>query len=232
MKLDQVIGGLVLIVSAGVVSAFELPDFSTLFFQDNTSEVNEQLEEAKFELKAQHAILLDESLANKVNILVSRQKNRVLITGQAETEELREKAQQLVLQAASLKWTQGAANDVEPANALVCGEAALKTSGNEKRRSNLKTAKPCSTVNQFYNEIHIAKVLSAIQQSDDDVLRASIVNQLLHKGVIERMDAVKVIVSEKRVYLLGDQIDSSTAKEMMGFVSALPGVKTVMPFLN
>ena len=74
--------------------------------------------------------------------------------------------------------------------------------------------------------------MSEIEQSDDDLLRATIVNKLLHAGVINRADSIKVAVSDAHVYLLGDQLNQKTADETKSFISDLPGVKKVVPLFR
>ncbi|MBV1913325.1 MAG: BON domain-containing protein [Cycloclasticus sp.] len=212
--------------------AFELSALTDRFIEDNATGVEGQLKDAAFEFNVESALLRNEMLRENTHIIVSRNRNSVLIAGQATTQELKDKVQRLVLDAAHLQWTQGDINHVEPSNAQVCGEKASKKAANDRRRFNLKTAEECSTVNRFYNEVRVSTPMSEIEQSDDDLLRATIVNQLLHAAIIDRADTIKVVVSDKYVYLLGDQLSQQTAQQAARFVEAMRGVEKVVPLFR
>jgi len=156
----------------------------------------------------------------------------VLIAGQAETQELKEKVLRLVLSEAHLKWTQGDVNHVEPSNAQVCGKKASRMAANDRRKFNLKTAQECSTVNRFYNEVRVLAPMNEVERSDDDLLRATISNKLLHAAIINKADTIKIVVSDKYVYLLGDQLSEETAQRAAEFVSSVEGVKKVVPLFR
>lgn len=213
-------------------NAFELSTLSDRLFGDHATGIEGQLKEAKFEFDVSSALLRRESLRKGTNIVVSRNRNSVLIAGQAATQELKDAVLELVLSEAHLQWTQGDVNHVEPSNAQVCGEKASKMAANDRRRFNLKTAEECSTVNRFYNEVRIAAPLSEIERSDDDLLRATIVNKLLQAAVIDKADTIKVVVADRYVYLLGDQLSQSTAQHATQFVTDLAGVNKVVPLFR
>jgi len=213
-------------------TAFELADLSDVLFKDTATGVKGQLKDAKFEFDAYSTILLDKGLSKNVHILVARNRSSVLIAGQARTKQLREKVQRLVLGVAHVKWKEGDVNDVEPANAQVCGKGASKVSGNERRKFNLKSADECSTVNRIYNEVIVGIPLDEKQQSDDDLLRAKIVNELLYASIIENADTVKIVVTSGVVYLLGDQLAKETAEQVTKFVKDLTDVKKVIPLFR
>jgi Predicted periplasmic or secreted lipoprotein len=156
----------------------------------------------------------------------------VLIAGQAASQALKDQVLQLVLSEAHLRWTQGDVNHVEPSNAQVCGKKASKVAANDRRRFNLKTAEECSSVNRFYNEVRVATPVSEVERSDDDLLRATIVNQLLHAGVIQKVDTIKVVVADQYVYLLGDQLNQSSAQRATEFVGGITGVTNVVPLFR
>tara|TARA_R110002095_G_scaffold95399_8_gene83358 strand:+ start:197 stop:886 length:690 start_codon:yes stop_codon:yes gene_type:complete len=217
-----------LIFSTSTAGAFEFSDISERIFGDNVSGVEGQIKDAEFEFEVGSAILLDETLRKNSHILVSRNRNSVLIAGQANSQELKDQVLRVVLDAAHLKWTQGDVNHVEPSNAQVCGEKASKMAANDRRRFNLKTAEECTTVNRFYNEVRVSTPISEIARSDDDVLRATITNKLLHAAIIDRADSIKVLVSDQYVYLLGDQLDQATAQKAAAFVQAMNNAKKVV----
>lgn len=221
----------VLIVSCPSHS-FGLADLSDILFEDTATGVEGQLKDAKFEFNAYAVLLLDVELNKETNIIVVRNRSSVLIAGQASTKALRNKAQELILGVARLKWKEGDVNNVEPANAKICGKAARHIAGNERRKFNLKTTEDCSTINRLYNEVVIRAPLNEIQQSDDDLLRSEIINKLLHASVIERSDSVSVIVTGGQVYLLGDQLSEKVAERVAQFVMALEGVKKVVPLFR
>ena len=213
-------------------SAFEFSDIGERIFGDNVSGVEGQIKDAEFEFKVGSVILLDEVLRKNSHILVSRNRNSVLIAGQASSQELKDKVLRVVLDAAHLKWTQGDVNHVEPSNAQVCGEKASKMAANDRRRFNLKTARDCSTVNRFYNEVRVSTPMSEIARSDDDVLRATITNKLLHAAIIDKADVIKVLVSDQYVYLLGDQLGQATAQKATTFVEGMSKAKKVVPLFR
>jgi len=221
-----------LFFAASTAGAFEFSDISDRVFGDNVSGVEGQIKDAEFEFEVGSAILLDETLRKNSHILVSRNRNSVLIAGQASSQELKDKVLRVVLDAAHLKWTQGDANHVEPSNAQVCGEKASKMAANDRRRFNLKTAEECTTVNRFYNEVRVSTPISEIARSDDDVLRATITNKLLHAAIIDRADRIKVLVSDQYVYLLGDQLDQARAQKATAFVQAMNNAKKVVPLFR
>lgn len=221
-----------LFFAASTAGAFEFSDISDRIFGDNVSGVEGQIKDAEFEFEVGSAILLDETLRKNSHILVSRNRNSVLIAGQANSQELKDKVLRVVLDAAHLKWTQGDVNHVEPSNAQVCGEKASKMAANDRRRFNLKTAEECTTVNRFYNEVRVSTPISEIARSDDDVLRATITNKLLHAAIIDRADSIKVLVSDQYVYLLGDQLDQATAQKAAAFVQAMNNAKKVVPLFR
>ena len=97
---------------------------------------------------------------------------------------------------------------------------------------NLKTAQECSTVNRFYNEVRVSTPISEVARSDDDLLRASIVNKLLHASIIDKAETIKVVVSDGYVYLLGDQLSQSTAQQATRFVNDMAGVEKVVPLFR
>jgi len=140
--------------------------------------------------------------------------------------------QQLVLDVARLKWIEGDVNQVEPSNAQVCGEKASRSAANSKRRFNLKQVAECSTVNRFYNEVRISPPLSEMEQSNDDLLRATIINQLLRASIIDKAEVINVVVSDSQVYLLGDQLTQVTAQKSTVFVEGLPDVGSVVPLFR
>jgi len=212
--------------------AFELSDITDRIFEDNATGIEGQLKDAAFEFKVKTALLRNEKLRNNTHVVVSRNRGSVLIAGQAETQELKEKVLRLVLSEAHLKWTQGDVNHVEPSNAQVCGKKASRMAANDRRKFNLKTAQECSTVNRFYNEVRVLAPMNEVERSDDDLLRATISNQLLHAAIIEKADTVKVVVSDKYVYLLGDQLSQETARRATEFVGSVDGVKKVVPLFR
>jgi len=212
--------------------AFELGGLSDVLFEDTATGVEGQLKDAKFEFDAYSTILLNKGLSKNVYILVARNRSSVLIAGQARTAQLREKVQRLVLGVAHVRWKAGNVNDVEPANAQICGKGASRVSGNERRKFNLKSADECSTVNRIYNEVVVAEPLNEKQQSDDDLLRAKIVNELLYASIIENADRVKIVVTSGVVYLLGDELVKQTAKQVTKFVKDLTDVKKVIPLFR
>ncbi len=212
--------------------AFEFSDLADRVFKDNATGIEGQLKDASFEFKVKTALLRNEALRNNTHIIVSRNRGSVLIAGQAGTQEFKDKVLQLVLSEAHLKWAQGDVNRVEPSNAQVCGKKASKIAANERRKFNLKTAQECSTVNRFYNEVRVSTPMDEVGRSDDDLLRATISNQLLHAGIISKADTIKMVVSDKYVYLLGDQLSQATAQRATTFVGAMPGVEKVVPLFR
>lgn len=220
------------IFATSPAKAFELSALTDRLFEDNATGVEGQLKDAAFEFNVESALMRKEKLRKNTHIIVSRNRSSVLIAGQATTQELKERVQRIVLNAAHLQWTQGDVNHVEPSNAQVCGEKASKKAANDRRRFNLKTAEECSTVNRFYNEVRVSTPMSETEQSDDDLLRATIVNQLLHAAIIDRADTIKVVVSDKYVYLLGDQLSEQTAQQATRFVEAMRGVEKVVPLFR
>jgi len=199
---------------------------------DLSEALDGQLRDAEFEFDVGVAILSSEGLRKNAHIVVSRNENSILIVGQATSQELKGEAQQLVLDVARLKWIEGDVNHVEPSNARVCGEKASTSAANSKRRFNLKQVAECSTVNRFYNEVRISPPLSEIEQSDDELLRATIINQLLRASIIDKADVINVVVSDSRVYLLGDQLTQATAQKATVFVEGLPDVEMVVPLFR
>lgn len=232
MKPSSALAGVIFMLLSFSSFSFEIDRLSDLFFKDTAVGIERQLKDARFEFEADSAILASQVLTNKVHILVARNKNSVLIAGQAISPELRDKVQKMVLGVAHVKWKQGDVNHVEPANAQICGKGASRVSGNERRKFNLKSAGECSTVNRVYNEVIISAPMNETQQSDDDLLRARIVNKLLHAKVIEKADTIKVVVTGGLVYLLGDQLTEEFAGEVSQFVTSLPEVKKVVPLFR
>jgi len=231
MKLIQrVFFGLLFLTSAA--EAFEMSDITDRLFEDKATGIEGQLKDAAFEFKVNSALLRDEALRENSYIAVSRNRSSVLIAGQARTQELKQRVQRIVLNAAHLQWTQGDVNHVEPSNAQVCGQKASKKAANDKRRFNLKTVEECSSVNRFYNEVRVSTPMSETEQSDDDVLRATILNKLLHAAIIDKAETIKVVVSDKHVYLLGDQLSQSTAQQATRFVNEVAGVEKVVPLFR
>jgi len=212
--------------------AFELSDISARLFEDNATGIEGQLKDATFEFKVDTALLRNEILRKGAHIVVSRNRSSVLIAGQAATQELKDKVLRVVLSEAHLQWTQGDVNHVEPSNAQVCGKKASKVAANDRRRFNLKTAEECSTVNRFYNEVRVSTPISEVERSDDDLLRATILNKLLHASVIDKAETIKVVVSDSYVYLLGDQLSQSTAQQATRFVNEMGGVEKVVPLFR
>jgi len=213
-------------------NAFELSDITDRLFEDNLTGVEGQLKDAEFEFQVDSVLLLDERLRKNSHILVARNRSSVLIAGQAKSDELKAQVQRIVLETANLKWTQGDVNRVEPSNAQVCGEKASKMAANERRRFNLKTVAECSTVNRFYNEVRVAEPMTELAQSDDDVLRATITNRLLRESIIDKAETIKVVVSDQYVYLLGDQLNQSTADRATALVKSMPSIKKVIPLFR
>ena len=211
--------------AATTVHAFELSDISDRLFEDNATGIEGQLKDAAFEFKVDSALLRNKTLREGAHIVVSRNRNSVLIAGQAATEEIKNKVLSVVLSEAHLQWTQGDVNHVEPSNAQVCGKKASKMAANDRRRFNLKTAEECSTVNRFYNEVRVSTPIS-------EVARASIVNKLLHASIIDKAETIKVVVSDGYVYLLGDQLSQSTAQQATRFVNDMAGVEKVVPLFR
>jgi len=209
-----------------------LSDISDRLFADKATGIEGQLKDAAFEFKVDTAILREQTLRENTHILVSRNRGSVLIAGQARSQAVKDRVQRLVLNTAHLQWMEGDVNNVEPSNAQVCGKKAAKAAANERRRFNLKTAVECSTVNRFYNEVTVATPSSEIEQSDDDVLRATILNKLLHANIIDKADTIKVVVSGQQVYLLGDQLEQATADKAADYVSNIPLVGKVTPLFR
>jgi len=212
--------------------AFELSDITDRLFEDNATGIEGQLKDSEFEFKVKTALLRNEKLRNNTHVVVSRNRGSVLIAGQAETQDLRDKVLRLVLSEAHLKWTQGDVNHVEPSNAQVCGKKASKMAANDRRKFNLKTAQECSTVNRFYNEVRVSTPMNEVERSDDDLLRATISNRLLHAAIINKADTIKVVVSDKYVYLLGDQLSKETAQQATDFVGSMADVRKVVPLFR
>tara|TARA_R110002111_G_scaffold99170_4_gene153227 strand:- start:6879 stop:7577 length:699 start_codon:yes stop_codon:yes gene_type:complete len=231
MKSIQILFFTLLVTITGT-HAFELSDITDRLFEDNLTGVEGQLKDAEFEFQVNSVLLLDDRLRKNSHILVARNRNSVLIAGQAKSEELKTQVQRVVLETANLKWTQGDVNQVEPSNAQVCGEKASKMAANERRRFNLKTVAECSTVNRFYNEVRLTEPMSELAQSDDDVLRATISNRLLRESIIDKVETIKVVVSDRHVYLLGDQLDQLTADRATALVRSMAGIKKVMPLFR
>ncbi|ORU92890.1 MAG: transport-associated protein [Cycloclasticus sp. symbiont of Bathymodiolus heckerae] len=221
-----------LFFAATTVNAFELSDITDRIFKDNATGIEGKLKDAAFEFKVETALLRNETLRNETHIVVLRNRGSVLIAGQAATQELKDKVQRLVLSEAHLQWRQGDVNHVEPSNAQVCGKKASKMAANDRRKFNLKAAKECSTVNRFYNEVRVSTPMSEIERSDDDVLRATISNKLLHAKIIKKADTIKILVSDKHVYLLGDELDQSTAQRATTFVNDMLAVEKVVPLFR
>ena len=217
---------------ASSASAFNLSDIGDRLFADTATGIEGQLKDASFEFKVDSAVLRNAALRENTHILVSRNRGSVLIAGQATTQALKNQVQALVLDTANLKWLQGDVNNVEPSNAQICGKKAAKSAANDRRRFNLKTAEECSTVNRFYNEVRVGKPMTEVQQSDDDLLRATLLNKLLHASVIDQADTIKIVVSDKYVYLLGDQLSKETAQRATEFVGSIAGVKQVVPLFR
>jgi len=213
-------------------SAFDLPSLGQYFLKSKITEEAAQLRDSTFEIDVSMAILESKSLTKDAQITVSRTGDTVLIVGQAKTAELKSRIQEIVLEAANLQWTQGDVNNVEPSNAQVCGKKAAKVAANDRRRFNLKTAEECSTVNRFYNEVEVTELMGAIEQSDDDLLRATILNQLLHARLIEKAGTVKVIVSDHKAYLLGSRLTQAEAEQVTAFVNTVPKVSKVIPLFR
>ncbi len=213
-------------------SAFELPSFGQYFLENKVTGEAAQLRDSTFEIDVSMAILESKPLTKGAQITVSRTGDTVLIVGQAKTAELKSRIQEIVLEAANLQWTQGDVNNVEPSNAQVCGKKAAKVAANDRRRFNLKAAEECSTVNRFYNEVEVTELMGAIEQSDDDLLRATILNQLLHARLIENAGTVKVVVSDHKAYLLGDQLTQKVAEQVTAFVNTMPTVSKVVPLFR
>lgn len=214
------------------VNAVDLSSMTGGLFTSKTTVIDGQIRNAEFEFNVGTAILSDENLRENTHIIVSRNQNSVLIAGQAATDELKNDVQRLVLEVARLKWQQGDVNQVEPSNAQVCGDSAPKAAANNRRRFNLQQSADCSTVNRFYNEVRVSLPVSAIKQSDDELLRATIVNQLLHAGVVKTAETIKVVVSDNTVYLLGDELSETTAQHATVFVNELSGVEKVVPLFR
>ena len=213
-------------------NAFELIDITDSLFEDKATGIEGQLKDAAFEFKVKTALLQNDNVRTYANILVSRNRNSVLIAGEAKTQVLKDKVLKLVLDEAHLQWTQGDINNVEPSNVQVCGEKASKMAANDRRRFNLKTAKDCSTVNRFYNEVRVTEPRTELEQSDDDVSRAHILNQLMHASIIQSASTIKVVVSDKHVYLLSDQLSQETADKATAFVKSLSDVGKVTPLFR
>jgi len=217
---------------ASSASAFNLSDLSDRLFTDKATGIEGQLKDSAFEFKVDSAVLRNAELRENTHILVSRNRGSVLIAGQAKTQALKDQVQALVLNTAHLKWMEGDVNNVEPSNAQVCGKKAAKIAANDRRRFNLKTAEECSTVNRFYNEVQVGSPMGEVQQSDDDLLRATILNKLLHASIIDKADTIKIVVSDKHVYLLGDQLAQSSADKATAFVENMPEVDKVTPLFR
>jgi osmotically-inducible protein OsmY len=221
-----------LILAVSSANAFDLTDVADTLFKDKATGIEEQLRDAAFEFNVKSVILRNDKLRKDTHILVSRNRSSVLIAGEAKTQALKDKVLALVLDEARLQWTQGDVNNVEPSNAQACGEKASKMAANDRRRFNLKTAKECSTVNRFYNEVRVTEPRTELEQSDDDVRRAHIINQLLHASIIQSTDSIKVVVTDKQVYLLGDQLSKEAAAKATAFVKDLRGVEKVIPLFR
>ncbi|HIG79691.1 MAG TPA: BON domain-containing protein [Cycloclasticus sp.] len=222
----------VLVFYATSAQAFELSDITDRLFEDDATGIEGQLKDAAFEFKVDTALLRSDTLRNNTHIVVSRNRGSVLIAGQAASQALKDQVLQLVLSEAHLRWTRGDVSHVEPSNAQVCGKKGSKVAANDRRRFNLKTAEECSSVNRFYNEVRVATPVSEVERSDDDLLRATIVNQLLHSGVIQKVDTIKVVVADQYVYLLGDQLNQSSAQRTTEFVGGITGVTNVVPLFR
>jgi len=220
------------ILVASSANAFNLSDISDRLFTDTATGIEGQLKDATFEFKVDSAVLRNAALRENTHILVSRNRGSVLIAGQAKTQALKDQVQALVLNTAHLKWMEGDVNNVEPSNAQVCGKKAAKSAANDRRRFNLKTAEECSTVNRFYNEVRVGTPMGEVQKSDDDLLRATILNKLLHASIIDKADTIKIVVSDKYVYLLGDQLAQGSAKNATAFVENMPEVEKVIPLFR
>ncbi|MEO1889372.1 MAG: BON domain-containing protein [Cycloclasticus sp.] len=221
-----------LIFVATATPAFQLSDITDSLFEDNASGIEGQLKDTAFEFKVNMALLRSDVLRNNTHIVVARNRGSVLIAGQATTQALKDKVLSLVLSEAHLQWTQGDVNHVEPSNAQVCGKKASKIAANDRRRFNLKTAEKCSTVNRFYNEVRVSAPINELERSDDDLLRATILNKLLRAGAIQKTDTIKVVVADQYVYLLGDQLSQSTAQRATEFVGDISGVSNVVPLFR
>ncbi len=221
-----------LILAVSSANAFDLTDVADTLFKDKAIGIEEQLRDAAFEFNVKSVILRNDKLRKDTHILVSRNRSSVLIAGEAKTLALKDMVLALVLDEARLQWTQGDVNNVEPSNAQACGEKASKMAANDRRRFNLKTAKECSTVNRFYNEVRVTEPRTELEKSDDDVRRAHIINQLLHASIIQSTDSIKVVVTDKQVYLLGDQLSKEAAAKATAFVKDLRGVEKVIPLFR
>jgi len=221
-----------LLCTLSTAHAFELSDITDRIFKDNATGIEGQLKDAAFEFKVQTALLRNEQLRNNTHVVVSRNRGSVLIAGQVRTQELKDKVLRLVLSEAHLKWAQGDVNHVEPSNTQVCGKKASKMAANDRRKFNLKAAQECSTVNRFYNEVRVSTPMNEVERSDDELLRATISNQLLHAAIINTADMIKIVVSDKYVYLLGDQLSKEAALEATQFVGSVEGVKKVVPLFR
>ncbi|PCH83443.1 MAG: transport-associated protein [Piscirickettsiaceae bacterium] len=222
----------VLFLIAPLANAFNFSDITDSLLGDNATGIEGQLKDAEFEFNVHSALLLNAKLREGTHIIVSRHRSSVLISGEAATQELKGKVLSIVLNEAHLKWKQGDVNHVEPSNAQVCGGKATKMAANDRRRFNLKTAEDCSTVNRFYNEVRVATPRSEIEQSDDDVRRATIINKLLHASIIQSADTIKIVVSGNHVYLLGDQLTPAAAEKAAEFVQSLPNIENVVPLFR
>ena len=221
-----------LILAVSSANAFDLTDVADTLFKDKAIGIEEQLRDAAFEFNVKSVILRNDKLRKDTHILASRNRSSVLIAGEAKTLALKDMVLALVLDEARLQWTQGDVNNVEPSNAQACGEKASKMAANDRRRFNLKTAKECSTVNRFYNEVRVTEPRTELEKSDDDVRRAHIINQLLHASIIQSTDSIKVVVTDKQVYLLGDQLSKEAAAKATAFVKDLRGVEKVIPLFR
>lgn len=221
-----------LILAVSSANAFDLTDVADTLFKDKAIGIEEQLRDAAFEFNVKSVILRNDKLRKDTHILVSRNRSSVLIAGEAKTLALKDMVLALVLDEARLQWTQGDVNNVEPSNTQACGEKASKMAANDRRRFNLKTAKECSTVNRFYNEVRVTEPRTELEKSDDDVRRAHIINQLLHASIIQSTDSIKVVVTDKQVYLLGDQLSKEAAAKATAFVKDLRGVEKVIPLFR
>jgi len=80
--------------------------------------------------------------------------------------------------------------------------------------------------------VRISPPLSEIEQSDDELLRATIINQLLRASIIDKADVINVVVSDSQVYLLGEQLTQETAQKATAFVEGLPDVEMVVPLFR
>jgi len=213
-------------------SAFDLSGITKGVFEDKAAGIEGQLRDAEFEFNVKSVLLRNDNVRENTHILVSRNHSSVLIAGEAKTQALKDTVLRLVLDEARLQWVQGDINNVEPSNAQVCGKKASKVAANDRRRFNLKTAEECSTVNRFYNEVRVTEPMSELEQSDDDVSRANILNKLLRASIIQSADTIKVVVSDERVYLLGDQLSEENAEKATAFVEGLNNVEKVVPLFR